>query len=82
MSFTINCPICGRRDAYEFSFGNEDKGPSPDQRNLTREQFIEHFIRHPAVAGPQKEWWFHKEGCGSWFTIIRDTITGREVNNG
>jgi sarcosine oxidase subunit delta len=34
------------------------------------------------VAGVQKEWWFHKDGCGSWFTIYRDTTTNLEKEAG
>jgi len=30
------------------------------------------------VAGVQQEWWFHKDGCGSWFPIYRDTTTNLE----
>jgi sarcosine oxidase subunit delta len=31
------------------------------------------------VAGVQKEWWCHKNGCGVWFTIHRNTLTNLEV---
>jgi sarcosine oxidase subunit delta len=31
------------------------------------------------VAGIQKEWWCHKDGCGSWFTTWRDTVHNLEV---
>jgi sarcosine oxidase delta subunit len=30
------------------------------------------------VAGVQQEWWCHKDGCGSWFSIYRDTTTNLE----
>ena len=23
--------------------------------------------------GPQKEWWYHRNGCGCWFLAERDT---------
>jgi len=32
------------------------------------------------VAGAQKEWWCHRDGCGVWFTVWRDTLTGRETD--
>ena len=80
MSFTITCPICGKRDLYEFRFGNEDRGPAPDQVGLTAESYSEAVMRHQAVAGAQKEWWCHKDGCGVWFTVWRDTTTGRETD--
>jgi sarcosine oxidase subunit delta len=31
------------------------------------------------VAGVQKEWWCHREGCGVWFTVYRDTRTNLQV---
>jgi sarcosine oxidase subunit delta len=31
------------------------------------------------VAGVQKEWWFHRDGCGAWFTTYRNTVTNLEV---
>jgi sarcosine oxidase subunit delta len=32
------------------------------------------------VAGVQKEWWFHRDGCGSWFTTYRNTVTNLEID--
>ena len=80
MSFTITCPICGKRDLYEFRFGNEDKGPPPDQKGLTLEAYSAYIHTHINTAGPQKEWWCHKDGCGVWFTAVRDTIKNRDVS--
>jgi sarcosine oxidase delta subunit len=31
------------------------------------------------MAGPQQEWWFHKDGCGTWFAIWRDLTTDLEI---
>ena len=80
MSFTITCPICGKRDLYEFRFGNEDKGPPPDQTDLTLKEYSEYVHARNNTAGPQKEWWCHKDGCGVWFTTVRNTLTNREVS--
>ena len=30
--------------------------------------------------GVQKEWWYHRRGCGTWFTIYRDTVKNIEVS--
>jgi sarcosine oxidase subunit delta len=30
--------------------------------------------------GTVKEWWFHREGCGSWFVTWRDTVRNLEVS--
>jgi sarcosine oxidase subunit delta len=31
------------------------------------------------AAGVVKEWWYHKDGCGSWFTTRRDTLRNLEI---
>jgi len=31
-------------------------------------------------GGPQTDWWYHRDGCGAWFIICRDTLTNLEVN--
>jgi heterotetrameric sarcosine oxidase delta subunit len=80
MSYTITCPVCGKRDLGEFRFGNEEESHRPDQDKLTHIEYINEAIMHTANAGPQKEWWCHASGCGSWFTIFRNTLTGREVD--
>ena len=30
MALTLTCPVCGKRNGYEFRYGGEDKGPKPD----------------------------------------------------
>lgn len=79
MSFTITCPICGRRDLYEFRFGGEERGPRPDVEGITPEAHCQYVHMRTNAGGPQKEWWYHRDGCGSWFTVWRDTLTNREV---
>jgi sarcosine oxidase subunit delta len=67
MSRIITCPICGKRDAYEFSFGGEDRGPAPDAKGLTPKDWSDYVHNRSNVAG-QKKWWYHRDGCGTWFT--------------
>jgi len=80
MSFTITCPICGKRNGYEFRFGGEDGGPRPDEEGLTSRDWCEYVHMHNNIGGPQKEWWYHRHGCGLWFTIWRDKRTNLEVD--
>ena len=40
MTFRLTCPVCGKRDVYEFTFGGQERGPRPAQEGLTAE---EHF---------------------------------------
>ncbi len=81
MALTISCPICGKRNGYEFRYGGEDKGPRPTDKAMTPEKWCDYVHMNNCVAGIQKEWWFHRDGCGSWFTIFRDTLTNLEVDN-
>ena len=98
MTFRLTCPVCGRRDVYEFTFGGQERGPRPPQEGLSAE---EHFrwtqfrlIPRGREAGgdagpqagdkalPQEEWWYHGQGCGVWFRTTRDPGTNQEVEGG
>ena len=79
MSALITCPICGKRNGYEFRYGGVDKGPRPDEEILSPATWCDYVHMTNGVAGVQKEWWFHRDGCGAWFTIFRDTTTNLEV---
>ena len=80
MSYIVTCPICGPRDLYEFRFGGEVRGPRPIEEGLTPEEFCEwsQLWNNRPVA--QEEWWYHRDGCGLWFTIWRDPMTNRQVD--
>jgi len=80
MSLTLTCPICGKRNGYEFRFGGEEKGPRPDAKTLTPEKWADYFHMNNNVGGIQKEWWCHRDGCGEWFTTWRDLRTNLEVD--
>ena len=82
MSFTITCPVCGKRDLYEFRFGGEERGPRPDEEGLSPAAWSDYVHMRNNASGPQKEWWFHRDGCGIWFSVRRDTLTNREVESG
>ena len=79
MSFTITCPNCGLRNGYEFRFGGEEKGPRPEEAQQNEKIWCAYVHLSKCVAGVQLEWWFHREGCGAWFTIHRDTTTNLQV---
>lgn len=73
MSFLVSCPDCGRREVAEFSFGGEsNKRPAPDGDTTELARYL--FFRRN-VAGPQVEWWYHRDGCQQWFLARRDTRT-------
>lgn len=79
MPYTIVCPNCGRRDIHEFRFGGEDRGPRPFDDEATPEVWCEYVHLRTNAAGPQKEWWYHRDGCCTWFTIWRDPTVNQQV---
>jgi heterotetrameric sarcosine oxidase delta subunit len=73
MSFLLPCPHCGSRDVSEFICAGEVSvrpAASPTLRELT----LYLYFRENA-AGIQREWWFHRLGCKTWFQAERDTRT-------
>ena len=71
MSFTVPCPNCGPRDVYEFRFGGEYQvRPQP---NDSSDEWARYLYFRANEAGVQKEWWYHRSGCRSWFLAWRDT---------
>ncbi len=80
MALLINCPICGRRNAYEFRYGGEEKGPYPWGQNPDPAQWCRYVHMNSCTAGVQQEWWYHRDGCAKWFTIFRDTVRNIQVN--
>ena len=82
MSFLLDCPHCGPRDVAEFHYqGEVTRRPAspPTLRELT-----DYVYFRDNVAGIQREWWYHRVGCGLWFVAERDTRTnevlGTEVH--
>jgi methylglutamate dehydrogenase subunit B len=75
MSFLVPCPTCGPRDVNEFACAGEVlRRPShaPSLRELTSYLYF-----RDNVAGVQREWWYHRLGCETWFLAKRDTRTNQ-----
>ena len=73
MSFLMKCPNCGDRGVYEFHFGGEYRErPQPDASD---HKWFEYIYCRNNIDGVQKEWWYHRDGCGQWFLADRDTIS-------
>ena len=79
MSFMITCPICGARSVHEFRYGAEDRGDRSFGDTITPAELYAHVHERSNVPGPQKELWFHRDGCETWVTIWRDTRNDLEV---
>jgi heterotetrameric sarcosine oxidase delta subunit len=73
MSFLLDCPHCGRRDVGEFATTGEVLTRATGQATLRELAEYVYFRRN--VAGVQREWWYHRQGCGTWFLAERDTRT-------
>lgn len=86
MTFRLTCPVCGKRDVYEFTYGGPERGPRPAEgggggTGATEEHFRWaqfRMNRHEA----REEWWYHRDGCGVWFSTRRNPATNREEPGG
>ena len=78
MSFLLTCPNCGPREVTDFRYGGElvaRPTAAPGRRELSEYNY---FRRN--VAGVQREWWYHRFGCRSWFVAERDTRTNEVLS--
>jgi heterotetrameric sarcosine oxidase delta subunit len=73
VSLLIPCPHCGPRDVAEFRTAGEVI-VRPVEPESFREVAAYLYLRRNA-AGPQREWWYHRLGCQTWFLATRDTRT-------
>jgi sarcosine oxidase subunit delta len=64
----LRIPLWGRR-----------QGTAPGGRGTDPSAWCDYVHMNKCTAGVQKEWWFHRDGCGSWFTTWRDTTKNLEV---
>lgn len=70
----LPCPWCGHRDEAEFLYGGEaDRRRPHDLAELDDEAFADYLYNSTNALGPVREVWWHQRGCGSWFTLVRDT---------
>ncbi len=68
----IPCPLCGPRDRREFYYyGTPDYMERPTDLDALDNQL---FLRSNP-AGETRDLWYHENGCGSWLTVTRNTVT-------
>ena len=96
MTFRLTCPVCGKRDVYEFTYGGPERGPRPAEADQGSAPEAAAGANSAAAAEahfrwaqfrmnrpePQEEWWHHGAGCGVWFSTWRDPATNREARPG
>jgi sarcosine oxidase subunit delta len=75
--YLLPCPSCGPRSVDEFRYlGEVTRRP---REQPTRRELSEYVYFRDNVAGVQREWWYHRVGCGLWFVAERDTRTNEVV---
>lgn len=69
----LECPNCGARNVQEFRYGGE-YNPRPTEPQAVEDAAWTDYVymRHNRL-GVQKEWWYHRTGCGLWFLAERHT---------
>ena len=78
MSFVLPCPHCGPRPVDEFAyFGEVTRRPAAGS---TLRDLTDYVYFRDNVAGEQREWWQHRQGCGEWFLAERDTRTNEVLD--
>ena len=80
MSFVLTCPHCGVREVADFAFGGEVSTRPRETPSLRELSQYNYFRRN--VAGVQREWWYHRSGCRTWFQAERDTRTNHVLRVG
>jgi sarcosine oxidase subunit delta len=72
----IPCPHCGARLETEFVCGGPSRQRRPDDPSALDDTAWVDYLTVPAnPVGPLREKWCHVRGCGTWFDIVRDTVT-------
>ena len=69
----LDCPICGKRNQLEFRYGGE-YNPRPEKPlEVSDAEWIDFVYMRDNRWGVQKEWWYHRAGCATWFLAERHT---------
>lgn len=71
----LECPNCGPRNVQEFRYGGEYNPRPVDPATLKEAAWTQYLYMRRNALGVQKEWWYHRAGCGLWFLAERHTKT-------
>lgn len=69
----LTCPNCGPRNVAEFRFGGEVHPRPAQPAHLSDAAWSDYLYMRANKLGVQKEWWYHRAGCGLWFLAERHT---------
>lgn len=71
----LTCPNCGPRNVQEFRYGGEYNPRPADPDVVDETVWSSYLYLRENRLGFQKEWWYHRAGCGLWFLAERHTKT-------
>jgi heterotetrameric sarcosine oxidase delta subunit len=71
----IKCPHCGERNVQEFRYGGEYNARPKTPMTATDEAWTDYLFMRANKSGEQREWWYHRSGCQTWFLAERSTRT-------
>lgn len=75
----INCPNCGKRNQTEFKYGGEYNPRPSNPLETSDQEWADYVYMRDNKWGVQKEWWYHRQGCGLWFIAERHTRTNEVI---
>jgi sarcosine oxidase subunit delta len=75
----IDCPNCGKRNSSEFRFGGEYNPRPKEIKEISNEAWADYVFLRENKLGVQKEWWYHRAGCGTWFLAERHTKSNEVI---
>jgi sarcosine oxidase subunit delta len=73
----LDCPNCGPRNSQEFRYGGEYKPRPKAPLETIDAAWNDYIYMRDNKAGIQKEWWYHRAGCGYWFLAERHTKSNK-----
>jgi sarcosine oxidase, subunit delta len=75
----IPCPYCGmERPELEFRNGGEAHNARPlDPSAVSDADWAEYLYFRSNPKGVMAERWRHVSGCGSFFNVLRDTVSDK-----
>lgn len=73
----LECPNCGPRNTQEFRYGGEYNPRPKDPMQSSDAEWADYIYMRQNKLAVQKEWWYHRSGCGCWFLAQRHTKTNK-----
>ena len=73
----VECPHCGQRNQSEFRYGGEYNPRPKNPMDQADAEWADYVYFKANKLGVQREWWYHRAGCGTWFLAERHTKTNK-----